>query len=210
VYGSGVNVKVGAIYRVTDNLKLGASLHSPTLYNIEETYSTSITTRFSTESYTENSNINYFEYELLTPWKASLSASAIFNKNILISGDYEIVDYSSSSMYSDAYSFNNENETIANLYQKTENIRVGAEINIKPFVLRTGYSKYGSAFANKDFSRENFSYGIGINNGGYFFDIAYVLSQGSNEHLLYSEEYIDPISIVNTNHSLLFTLGFRY
>ena len=78
-------VKVGAIYRVTDNLKLGASLHSPTLYNIEETYSTSITTRFSTESYTENSNINYFEYELLTPWKASLSASAIFNKNILIS-----------------------------------------------------------------------------------------------------------------------------
>ena len=210
VYGSGVNVKVGAIYRVTDNLKLGASLHSPTLYNIEETYSTSITTRFSTESYTENSNINYFEYELLTPWKASLSASAIFNKNILISGDYEIVDYSSSSMYSDAYSFNNENETIANLYQKTENIRVGAEINIKPFVLRAGYSIYGSAFANKDFSRENFSYGIGINNGGYFFDISYVLSQGSNEHLLYSEEYIDPISIVNTNHSLLFTLGFRY
>ena len=113
-------------------------------------------------------------------------------------------------MYSDGYSFNNENETIANLYQKTENIRVGAEINIKPFVLRAGYSIYGSAFANKDFSRENFSYGIGINNGGYFFDIAYVLSQGSNEHLLYSEEYIDPISIVNTNHRVLFTLGFRY
>ncbi|MAW21615.1 MAG: hypothetical protein CMD16_04385 [Flavobacteriales bacterium] len=211
VYGSGVNIKIGAIYRVNDKLKIGASLHSPTLYHIEETYSSSITTHFSTKSYPpETSPINYFEYELLTPWKATLSASAIFNKNILISGDYEIIDYSSSNMYSESYSFNNENETIANLYQKTENLRIGGEMNIKPFILRTGYSRYGSAFSNKDFSRNSFSYGIGIKNRGYSFDIAYILSQGSNEHLLYSEEYIDPIKIINTHHNLLFTLGFRY
>tara|TARA_B100001758_G_scaffold247943_1_gene268844 strand:+ start:8652 stop:10109 length:1458 start_codon:yes stop_codon:yes gene_type:complete len=210
VYGSGINIKIGAIYRVNDRLKIGGSLHSPTLYNLEETYSSSITTQFSTKSFTESSNINYFEYELLTPWKATLSASAIFNKNILISGDYEIIDYSSSNMYSESYSFNNENETIANLYQKTENLRIGGEMNIKPFILRTGYTRYGSALLNKDFSRQSFSYGIGIKNNGYFFDIAYVLSQGSNEHLLYSEEYIDPIKIINTQHNLLFTLGFRY
>jgi len=210
VYGSGINLKVGAIYRVRDNLKIGASLHSPTLYSIEETYNTSITTNFSSESFTENSPINYFEYELITPWKASLSASAIFNNNIIISGDYEIVDYSSSSMYSDSYSFADENETIANLYQISNNIKLGAEMNIKPFVLRSGYSRYGSAFANKDSSKENFSYGIGINNGGYFLDVAYVLSQGTNEHLLYNEEYIEPIKLVSTNHNLLFTLGFRY
>ena len=29
-------------------------------------------------------------------------------------------------------------------------------------------------------------------------------------HLLYSEDYIDPINLFNTNHNLLFTLGFRY
>ena len=210
VYGSGINLKVGAIYRVRDNLKIGTSLHSPTLYSIEETYNTSITTSFSSESFAENSPINYFEYELITPWKASLSASAIFNNNIIISGDYEIVDYSSSSMYSDSYSFSDENETIANLYQISNNIKLGAEINIKPFVLRAGYSKYGSAFANKDFGKENVSFGIGINNGGYFIDVAYVLSQGTNEHLLYNEEYIEPIKLVSSNHNLLFTLGFRY
>ena len=70
--------------------------------------------------------------------------------------------------------------------------------------------KYGSALANKDFSRENFSFGLGLNNGGYFFDIAYILSQGMNEHKLYSNDYIAPISLVNTNHNLIFTLGFRY
>jgi len=209
-YGNGMNLKVGAIFRVNESFKIGASVHSPTYYNIEETYSTLITTHFNEVSYTEDSPVNYFEYKLQTPWKANLSASTILNKNILISGDYEIIDYSSVRMNSDSYRFTDENEIISNLYQKTENIKIGAEMNIKPFILRTGYAKIGSAFANKDFSRENFSYGLGINNGGYYFDIAYVLSQGANEHLLYSEEYIEPTSLVNTKHSLIFTLGLRY
>ena len=209
-YGNGMNLKVGAIFRVNESFKIGASVHSPTYYNIEETYSTLITTHFNEVSYTEDSPVNYFEYKLQTPWKANLSASTILNKNILISGDYEIIDYSSVRMNSDSYRFTDENEIISNLYQKTENIKIGAEMNIKPFILRTGYAKLGSAFANKDFSRENFSYGLGINNGGYYFDIAYVLSQGANEHLLYSEEYIAPTSLVNTNQCLIFTIGFRY
>jgi hypothetical protein len=209
-YGNGMNLKVGAIFRVNESFKIGASVHSPTYYNIEETYSTLITTHFNEVSYTEDSPVNYFEYKLQTPWKANLSASTILNKNILINGDYEIIDYSSVRMHSDSYRFTDENEIISNLYQKTENIKIGAEMNIKPFILRAGYAKLGSAFANKDFSRENFSYGLGINNGGYYFDIAYVLSQGANEHLLYNEEYIAPTSLVNTNHSLIFTIGFRY
>ena len=102
--------------------------------------------------------------------------------------------------------FENENMTIINIYQRTENIKIGAEINIKPFVLRSGYSKYGSAFAEKDFSVEQFSYGIGLNNGSYFIDVAYVLSQGAEEHPLYNEL----VPIVNTNHNLVFTLGLRY
>ena len=210
IYGAGLNLKLGAILRVNDNLKLGASLHTPTAYSIEETFSTSLTTHFTEESFTEYSNINYFEYDLITPWKAILSASSLLNKNILLSADYEIVDYSFSNMHSSQYTFTDENNVIQELYTKATNIRLGAEINIKPFVVRAGYSKYGSAFANKDYSKENYSFGLGINNGGYYLDAAYVLSQGNGEHLLYSEDYINPVSLVNTNHSLVFTLGFRY
>ena len=210
VYGTGLNLKIGAILRVSENLKLGAALHSPTVYNIEETYSTSLTTHFTEESFTEHSNSNYFEYDLITPWKAILSASSLLNNNILISADYELVDYSFSNMSSIQYTFTEENNIIQELYTKTSNIRLGTEINVKPFVIRAGYSKYGSAFANKDYSKENFSFGLGVNNGGYYLDAAYVLSQGNGEQLLYSEEYINPISIVNTNHNLVFTIGLRY
>jgi hypothetical protein len=113
-------------------------------------------------------------------------------------------------MHSSQYTFTDENNVIKDLYTQATNIRFGAEINIKPFVVRTGYSKYGSAFANKDYSKENFSFGLGINNGGYYLDASYVLSQGNGEQLLYSEDYISPISTVNTNHNLIFTIGFRY
>jgi hypothetical protein len=207
-YGTGYNLKIGAIYRLSEKIKIGGSLHTPTFFSIEEDYNTSITTFFkdSTLDYSMG-YLTPFHYDLITPLKASISASSIFN-NVLISGEYELIDYSKSEYFT--ANFENENATIASIYQRTENIKIGAEITIKPFVLRAGYSKYGSAFLEKDFSRENFSYGMGINNGAYFIDVAYVLSQGANEHLLYSENYIAPISLINTNHSLLFTIGFRY
>ena len=51
---------------------------------------------------------------------------------------------------------------------------------------------------------------VGINNGRYFFDLAYILSQGKNQDLLYGIQETNPIVLVNTNHNLIFTLGFRY
>ena len=207
-YGTGYNLKIGAIYRLSEKIKIGGSLHTPTFFSIEEDYNTSITTFFkdSTLDYSMG-YLTPFSYDLITPLKASISASTIFN-NLLISAEYELIDYSTSKYFTS--NFEEENETIASSYQQTENIKLGAEMTIKYFVLRAGYSKYGSAFADKDFSRENFSYGIGVNNGAYFIDIAYILSQSQNEHSLYSEDYITPISLVNTNHNIVFTLGFRY
>ena len=207
-YGEGYNLKIGAIYRISEKIKIGGALQTPTFFNIEEDYNTSITTFF------KDSTLNYsmgypipFNYNLITPLRASISASTVLN-NIILAAEYELIDYSTAKYFTSDFEI--ENETIARIYQKTKNIKLGAEINIKPFVLRAGYVKYGSSFIEKDFSKEQFSYGLGINNGGYFFDIAYVLSKGSNEHLLYSEDYIDPINLFNTNHNLLFTLGFRY
>jgi len=207
-YGTGYNLKVGAIYRLTEKIKIGGSLHTPTFFTIEENYNTSITTFFkdSTLDYSMG-YLTPFKYDLITPYKAIISASTIFN-NILISAEYEIIDYGSAKYFSS--DFENENLTIESNYQQTENIKIGAEFIIKPFVLRAGYSKYGSALASKDFSRENFSYGFGINNGVYFVDMSYIISQGSDEQLLYSEDNLSPIKIINTNHNLVFTIGFRY
>lgn len=205
-YGTGYNFKVGAIYRVSENIKIGGSLHTPTFINIEEDYNLSMSTSF------KDSSLNYsmgyrapFNYDLITPMKAIISASTIF-KNIIFSAQYELIDYSTAEYFTTGFEL--ENNTITETFKKTENIKAGAEINLKALVLRAGYAKYGSPYVNNDFNIEKFTYGIGINNGRYFMDLAYVLSQNTNKYSLYS--YVNPIRLVNTNHSLVFTLGFRY
>ena len=208
VYGTGYNLKIGAIYRLSENTKIGGALHTPTFFNIEEAYNTNITTSFkdSSRSYTMG-YFNPINYNLITPLKASISASTIFN-NFMISAEYEMIDYSTAEYLNT--DFEVENRTIENDYQQTENVKLGVEMNMKPIMFRVGYSKYGSPFATKDFSRENFSYGVGVNNSSYFIDVAYVLSQSSNQYKLYGDDYINPTDLTNTNHSLLFTIGFRY
>ena len=210
VYGSGINLKFGTIIRLSETLKLGAALHTPTAYSIDETFSSTISTHFSEEIYTDKSGPYFIEYNLITPWKAIISASSLVNKRILLSADYEIIDYTFPKIYSNYYSFDNENTTIEEIYAKTANIRLGSEINIKPFALRTGYSKYGSEFTSKNYSSESYSFGLGLNNKGYYFDIAYVLIQRNGETQLYSKENVNPTPLVNTNHNLIITFGFRY
>lgn len=205
-YGTGYNFKIGAIYRLSENIKIGGALHTPTFINMEEDYNVAMSTNF------KDSSLNYsmgyrapFNYDLITPMKTIVGASTIFN-NIIISGQYEIIDYSTAEYFTTGFEI--ENNTISEIYQRTENIKVGAEINLKTIILRTGYAKYGSPYIENDFSIENFSYGIGMNNGRYFMDVAYILNQSTSEHSLYS--YVNPIKLINTNHSVIFTLGFRY
>ncbi len=208
-YGSGYNIKFGGIYRITNKTKIGVSIHTPTFFSIKEDYNTSITTYFKDS--TLASSMGYrtpFNYHLITPLKSSISASRVFNKNILLSAEYEVLDYSKSKYLSSG--FENDNKTITESFQKTSNLKLGAEMTINNLAIRSGYAKYGSAYTNKEFSSENYSFGLGINSGSYYFDLAYILSQSKNEHRLYDENFIGPTQIAITNHKLLVTLGFRY
>ena len=205
-YGTGYNFKIGAIYRFTENIKIGGALHTPTFINIEEDYNITMATSFKDSSLSYSMGYRApFNYDLITPMKAIISASTIFN-NIIISGQYELIDYSTAEYFTTGFEM--ENNTIADIYQRTENIKIGAEINLKTLILRAGYAKYGSPYVENDFSIENFTYGIGVNNGRYFMDLAYILSQNTDEYSIYS--YVNPIKLVNTNHNIVFTLGFRY
>ena len=216
--GEGVNIKIGVIYRLNEKIKLGGALHSPTIFTIQEEFSTITQANFKDTSYRESSPVNFFEYELTTPWKAIASISANINENILISCDYELIDYTNSYLNAKNYRnedgteiFSLENNTIDNIYHKSENIRLGIEMKVDPFSLRAGYARNSSPFKDNDeLSRENFSFGAGVNYNSYYFDFAYVLSQGHDQYQMYGEQFVNPTGLVYTNHNLVITLGFRY
>ena len=100
---------------------------------------------------------------------------------------------------------------IENLYQKAENIRLGIEYKMNPFSLRAGYARNSSPLVEtEEVLFENFSFGAGVDYGGYYFDIAYVLSEANDTYQMYSSDFINSTDLAYTNHNVVLTLGLRY
>ena len=81
----------------------------------------------------------------------------------------------------------------------------------KPFRIRAGYALYGSPYKdNAELERKSYTFGLGVDKGHFMVDFAYVFSEGSDEHFMYSADLVDAANIITTSHNFLFTLGLRY
>ena len=211
--GRGFNLKLGVIARLNDWVRLGGAFHSSTYYDMEDEYSTAITAVWNDTLGTmfDPSPFGYFNYELKTPWKAIGSIAINIKKKGLITADIEIIDYASAKFNSDTYKFSDENAVINSLYTKATNIRLGGEMKYKPFRIRAGYALYGSPYKdNAELDRKSYTFGLGVDKGHFIVDFAYVFSEGSDEHFMYSADLVDAANITTTSHNFLFTLGLRY
>lgn len=218
--GVGVNFKAGVIYLPSENLRMGASITSPTWLYIKDSWDESIDARYS-DGYRSNlsSPIGEYNYRVNTPLRMNLGLSYLFGHYGLIAVDYEGVDYSSITMLSQAgskYEFRLANREIAQNFQTVHNIRVGVEIRPLPNLsLRGGYSYYGNPESSIGFSRNYVSGGVGFTFGsGGFLDFA-LQKRVSNEELfsLYSDydNMEAPIGLNTFNGwKALLTLGVRF
>lgn len=157
-FGVGFNAKVGLLYRVNNYFRLGASIHSPTIYGIEDEYSGDISSNLDTTGYTYETPDGNFEYNMSTPWKANASAAVMFGKYGFFSVDYEYVDYRKARYYFDSEfsSFQNTiNQDIGDIATNASNIRAGLEIAIKQMRFRGGYAIFGSPLAGESFLGKN-------------------------------------------------------
>ncbi|HPF94348.1 MAG TPA: hypothetical protein PLV65_10425, partial [Tenuifilaceae bacterium] len=94
VEGSGVNFKLGIIYRPIPELRLGLAAHTSTYYSLDETYSATMSSDLNIGSYSAETPINVYDYKIETPYRLIGSIAYTFGKMGLISADYEYVDYS--------------------------------------------------------------------------------------------------------------------
>ena len=157
ITGTGVNAKIGAIYKISNAFRIGASFHSPTYYAISDFSSPGILTVHNDSAVELTGSNGYlpenqFDYTLTTPWKAVVSATFILKKIGFITADYEYVDYRSMH-YRYPLGFEAEqtdmNQAIKKTYQGVSNFRLGAEGRItKIFMVRIGAGYYGNAFTN--------------------------------------------------------------
>lgn len=224
--GSGYNFKIGVIYKPIEGLRLGLALHTPTYYNLEDTYSSSIYSNFDVHKkeigfYSETPNSRY-DYHLESPFKAIGSIAYTFKDLGLLSVDVEHVNYSSMRLRDggDGADFSGANDAISAQYRNVNNIRVGGEVRIDDMFLRGGYAYYPSPYVkgslNENSNRSVISGGIGYRTGNFFIDAAYLYSMQKEKYFFYNlsnadgSSAVNPVSTKMSEGKFLVTIGFKF
>ncbi len=222
--GVGINLKLGLIYRLSQMLRLGLAVHTPTAFNLTDNFNTRLIYDFTDAN--GNSRIEAdspegnFDYKFKTPWRVLGSVGILIRKKGFISAEVEWVDYSSNSFNLTANSsdpadrnYQNElNRDIEQLFASTVNIRLGGEYAYENLRFRAGYMINGSPFDGDGLSDNALSFGLGIQERNFYIDMAYRRRQNDEVFVPYqfdggAGQIVDNDHV--TNHYLL-TLGFRF
>ena len=218
--GTGINFQAGLIVTPFGGLRLGASVSTPTWYNLTDEWDYTMNTAFNNgNSYTEYSPTGTYSYKLTTPMRWSVGAAYTAAGFGLLSIDYESVNYAGMLLKDDDGNygiFNDENSYMAGNFANAHVLRVGAEVRLgQRMALRGGYQNYSPAVKGGA-SRNAWSAGLGFNLGeATTLDFAWTkLASVSDTFQLYGN-YSDYTSVpegVNTRSmsKIVCTLGIKF
>lgn len=214
--GNGFSLTLGAIAKLNDYVRLGASYQSPTWYRLNDNLSQRINSNLADEdiAFIDFNIINLFEtYTIQTPSKLTGSMAVIFGKNGLLSFDYGYQDFSNAELRPDSDpNFQNVNSDISEQLGAVSSFRLGGEYRLAQVSLRAGYRFEQSPYAttNTIGDLNGISGGIGYNFGGSRLDFSVNrIDQQVNEQLL-DTGLMTPATIdrVRTNATLSYTINF--
>ena len=201
--GTGVNFKLGLIWKPTQALRIGAAFHTPTYYDMRDTY----LCEASLKAYEDNNQLysaykasndgyNYSSnYTIKTPWHFIGSVAGVIGKNGIISMDYEYVANETMRMGDDrGNDYPDVTYNVENYFKPSHIIRIGGEYRVDPnWSLRAGYS-YKTTQVEKgvdeydynictagtnpayqyDNTVQNITCGVGYRYKTFYTDLAYV------------------------------------
>jgi len=152
--GTGMNFKVGLIFRPNNALRIGAAFHTPTYYNLRDTYITRAcmvggeyqgdyeNELYYGEKYSNDGYDYTVEYTIRTPWHLMGSIAGVIGKSGIVSLDYEYVANQSMRIGDDGGNqYYDVTDRVKSYYKPSHIIRLGGEYRINPsWSLRAGYS----------------------------------------------------------------------
>ncbi len=215
--GYGFSFSLGAIAKVNEFFRVGASYESPTWYDLRDETSQQINSDLA------DSDIGYINFDIAnvynsytikTPGKVTGSMAVIFGKNGLISLDYQFQDMANAELRpNNDPSFASENEYISNQLGGVSSLRVGGEYRVGRIIsLRGGYRYEQSPYKNGITvgSLNGYSAGLGFTFGPSRLDVAFNQSFRDSEKYLYDTGFPTPASIDNKNTNVTFgyTINF--
>ncbi len=201
--GTGVNFKFGLIWKPVQALRIGAAFHTPTYYDMRDTYLVSAKLHayqndelLYRASKSSNDGYRYSgTYTIKTPWHFMGSVAGVIGTNGILSLDYEYVANETMRIGDDRNNdYPDVTDNVKAYFKPSHIIRVGGEYRVTPsFSLRAGYSykttqvekgvdeyEYNIATVGTnpayqyDNAVHNITAGIGYRYQKFYADLAYV------------------------------------
>ena len=206
--GTGINFKIGAIYRPIESLRIGIAFHTPTYYNVTYKYQGGMTSQVkainNVDGYTVNSqgyidppfseqtelliDDGDYSWRFTTPTRLMVGASYTVAKQLILSVDYERDWYNTMRMKNSPYGPLYKG-FIKDEFKGSNTVRAGAEWRFIPqMAIRLGYGLWSGALDDNDkvysspviYRTEYMSTGLGIALSKHFtIDLAYMYSKNN-------------------------------
>ncbi|MFZ9045320.1 MAG: hypothetical protein ACO2ZZ_05600 [Cyclobacteriaceae bacterium] len=186
IEGSGLNATLGAILRPLPFLTAGISYHTPTFYALNEDSDFIFETQWGENlSYAFNgdtlemgvisteSDIFVSDYALKTPAKLNMGAALFLGKKGFISGEVELIDFSTAQLQSSDFEVFDDNDAIVDFFRNVINYKLGAELRFDELRVRGGFNYQADPFQEQLIDRSIYTYsgGLGYKSRDLFVDI---------------------------------------
>ncbi len=226
--GVGVNFKAGFNYEFSKLFRLGAAIHSPTWYTLNDDYYTNLEYAFTDDGqkrFEHRSPDGSFEYEITSPWKVIGSIGSVHKIAPKIYGfinaDIEWLDYSESSIDLTEHSSSPDDAKLSteinndiNLFLgQSLNIRLGAELAYQKFRVRAGFESSQSPYNAEDDRNNAYAFGLGIRENKFFIDFGMRFDEYKEGYMPYTvltEERNPLVNIESVTKRFLLTVGFKF
>ncbi|MBS7562977.1 hypothetical protein KHS38_01055 [Mucilaginibacter sp. Bleaf8] len=213
--GTGFNIRAGFIYKPVEAVRFGATVTTPTWYNVSDVTEEYLNTTYEASGQPSGRNGDTYNasYDLRTPFKVAGGLAIFIKKYGFITGDVEYLNYSTTRLSSPDFDVTDDNNDIRKLYGTAVNARVGAEARVtSSFYLRGGYGIQGSPLKNDGKDIKSVSGGLGYRFGSYYIDATYMHNSGTQNVTPYSiGPQFSPVAALKTNSNNAFlTVGLRF
>ncbi len=220
VEGTGFSLTFGSMVRLFEILRIGASLHLPTYYKIEEVYRNSIYAEYDNGFIPSEDNGNIyaegtFTYRLRTPLKLQGGASVQIGKVGIISADVEYIDYSNMKLKErdDFTDFQADNDAIKDQYRPVINLKIGGEARFNNVFARLGGGFYPSPYASwLDSDKAKYSEvtaGFGYRSSSFFIDLGFSALFHEEDYYMYSSA-TTVSALDQQKYRFIASIGFRF
>ena len=238
--GSGINLKIGTIFCPTDFLRIGLSLHTPTVYALNDSYYSKLNFDSTVKGYISTPGGNS-AYQIQSPLVLDASVAYIIGQRGLISAEYNYNNYTGTRLRNDsgdAQSFNLENQGMSTVLNDVQTIKIGGEYRLNDnFSVRAGYAnssnankpdaakliRYNTISTDTEYFLNNsinyISAGFGYHEAGWFLDFAYMNKILNETFYPYNTNgmvksnpnlAVNPAKVITSNNNIVITLGLKF